>query len=504
MVLSEILYPAANDSMPFSLFKEILVIANKGEHNNTIFYAQVTLECEASQMDRIVWVDEFTWSWETKIAVQQSNQSGLLFSLTCMDSGRAPFLVISDGEVRIEVSVVFLSDDRKVMGDFAQHFYLRKPNVPSFVNGDWETPLNHADNHFDASQNLDSTAPAETAADPWPDDQCGDDDAAGDAPVDWSAYDVQQHGEHFPDEVWAEDPARWLDWMPRGAAAAGRRLFGAHHPRGGSAAPPRRRARAPAHAFRFPAVALSLPHREDRRRHTAALLRGLGFANVSFPRAAPADAVDVPALLRAGAVTADGVRRIAARHGARAVRPYVANAVGRARALAAAAAAAAAPLFAVFEDDLAPGAGPAATNRRIAAALRALPPDADALYLEACAEACAELRYSARRPGLARAAAPYCGAAAVWTARGARRAAALLAPAFAGIDDMLAELVAGGRLRVYLALPGLLFQERARARMRTRARAKTREREEARERPTQHASERARSLCAHAHAHSPP
>jgi hypothetical protein len=324
-----------------------------------------------------------------------------------------------------------------------------------------------------------SAAPelAETAADRFaerPNDNDCDDHTT--VPVDWATYDVHQHGERISGEVWAEDPARWLDWMPRGAAAAGRRLFHDHRPRGGPGTPHRPSASPPAHAFSFPAIALSLPHRADRRRHTAALLRSLGFTNVSFPRATPADAVDVPALLRAGAVTADGIRRIAVRHGARAVRPYIANAVCRARALAAAVDAAT-PLFAVFEDDLAAGAGPAATNCRIAAALRALPPDADALYLEACAEACAELRYSTHRPGLARAAAPYCGAAVVWTARGARRAAALLAPAFAGIDDMLAELIAGERLRVYLALPGLLFQERcalAKARAEnTRARARS-------------------------------
>jgi hypothetical protein len=466
MVLSEIIYPAANDSIPITLFKEIIVIADNEDQHTPISYAQVTLESIASEMDRIVWIDDFTWSWEREVANAHLNQSGSLFYLTCTESGRAPFLDISNDNILIEVTVVFLNEDRKVLSNHAHRFFIRKPYVPSFVDDALDVTLN-ADPYSDAALNCDATVHAGTTSDPsaaWPDDNCEDDDtAAADEPVDWAAYDVQQHGEHIPGEVWAEDPARWLDWMPRGAAAAGRCLFHAHHPRGGGgggAPPPRRPAPPPPPAFRFPSVVLSLPHRGDRRRHTAALLRGLGFANVSFPRGAPADAVDVPALLRAGAVTADGIRRIAARHGARAVRPYVANAVGRARALAAAAAAAAAPLLAVFEDDLAAGAGPAATGRRIAAALRALPPDADALYLEACAEACAELRYSARRPGLARAAAPYCGAAAVWTARGARRAAALLAPAFAGIDDMLAELVAGGRLRVYLALPGLLFQVR--------------------------------------------
>ena len=98
----------------------------------------------------------------------------------------------------------------------------------------------------------------------------------------------------------------------------------------------------------------------------------------------------------------------------------------------------------MFEDDLVAGACPAETNRRIAAALRELPPDADVLYLEACAEECGALRYSAHRPSLARASRPYCSAGLIFTARGARRVAALCTPVTAGFDDMMPELVARG------------------------------------------------------------
>jgi hypothetical protein len=105
------------------------------------------------------------------------------------------------------------------------------------------------------------------------------------------------------------------------------------------------------------------------------------------------------------------------------------------------------------------GACPAETNRRIAAALRELPPDADVLYLEACAEQCGSLRLSERRPGLARASRPMCSAGMVFTPRGARRIAALCAPITAGFDDMMPELVARHGVEAYLAVPGALYQD---------------------------------------------
>ena len=105
-----------------------------------------------------------------------------------------------------------------------------------------------------------------------------------------------------------------------------------------------------------------------------------------------------------------------------------------------------------------------APRRRTAAspppcALRELPPDADVLYLEACAEECGALRYSAHRPSLARASRPYCSAGLIFTARGARRVAALCTPVTAGFDDMMPELVARGWVAAYLALQGVLHQD---------------------------------------------
>jgi hypothetical protein len=196
--------------------------------------------------------------------------------------------------------------------------------------------------------------------------------------------------------------------------------------------------------FDFPVFVMNLQHRTDKRRHTEKLLCDLGFSNVSFPPTTRADDVDIAALVQAGVVSARAIPRIIGEHGPGALRPYVATAVDRVRALARAAADGHA-LLGLFEDDLVAGACPAETNRRIAAALRELPPDADLLYLEACYERCGALRYSARRPGLARASRPYCSAGLIFTARGARRVAALCAPITAGFDDMLPELVARWR-----------------------------------------------------------
>jgi hypothetical protein len=224
----------------------------------------------------------------------------------------------------------------------------------------------------------------------------------------------------------------------------------------------------------FPVFVMNVKHRTDKRRHMEALLRDLGFSNVSFPSTTLADDLDVASLISAGAVSEHAIQNIVGRHSAGALRPYIAIAVDRVRAIARGATDGC-PLFGVFEDDLLAGACPAETNRRIAAALRELPPDADALYNEACFESCGALRYSAHRPHLALADTPYCAAAMVFTARGARRIADLCTPVTGRFDsdDMMPDLVSRRKLTAYLALPGVLTRPASgaptRAGRRTRA-----------------------------------
>ena len=137
----------------------------------------------------------------------------------------------------------------------------------------------------------------------------------------------------------------------------------------------------------------------------------------------------------------------------------------------------------LLEDDLLPGsADVGALRRRLQETLRLLPPSADMLYLEYCFETCSHLRYpppqaradgyaghypdgyerhyasASGRAGIARAYAPSCCAAVYFTARGARRVAALILPAFDVIDRMYQYLVHAGLLEAYVAVPPLFYQ----------------------------------------------
>ncbi len=62
-------------------------------------------------------------------------------------------------------------------------------------------------------------------------------------------------------------------------------------------------------------------------------------------------------------------------------------------------------------------------------------------------------------PSAPRASRPYCAAGLIFTARSARRIAALCTPVTAGFDDMMSELVAREEVAAYLALPGVLHQD---------------------------------------------
>jgi hypothetical protein len=98
-----------------------------------------------------------------------------------------------------------------------------------------------------------------------------------------------------------------------------------------------------------------------------------------------------------------------------------------------------------------------------------VPVTADMLYLEFCFETCQQLRYSHRHsnrhsdrycatPLLARAYAPSCSAAILFTAKGAARIAELTLPVFDVIDRMYQSLIVSGLVEAYVATPPIFYQ----------------------------------------------
>ena len=108
-----------------------------------------------------------------------------------------------------------------------------------------------------------------------------------------------------------------------------------------------------------------------------------------------------------------------------------------------------------------------------------VPRSADMVYLEFCFETCEELRYLTRAAGgemgpgrgggqksgegvgglLARAYAPSCSAAVLFTAKGARKVSTLAWPIFDVIDRMYQFLVFTGLVEAYVVTPPLFYQD---------------------------------------------
>ena len=202
----------------------------------------------------------------------------------------------------------------------------------------------------------------------------------------------------------------------------------------------------------FPIFVMNLPHRRDRRNSAQQQLTAAGFVNLSFPltthwKNATADVIS--------RWMAEGMVFRRDSHPS-ATTPYEANAVDQLRAMKRALAEGH-ELFGIFEDDLAPAALPAGANRRIRAALAALPPDADMLYLDYCSEDCDRARYSPAAPALLRASHPAGAAAILFTRAGAARVLRACLPVWDAVDAMYRRLIAAGALTAYLAhLPAFL------------------------------------------------
>ena len=111
-------------------------------------------------------------------------------------------------------------------------------------------------------------------------------------------------------------------------------------------------------AFDVPAYVMNLARRPDRREHSAALLRALGFSRVVFPETIAAAELDVQGALAQGWLTPESLRgfddRVHLRRDS-AKRAYIANTIGHLSALRQGVGSGS-EVFLVLEDDLLPAA----------------------------------------------------------------------------------------------------------------------------------------------------
>jgi hypothetical protein len=186
----------------------------------------------------------------------------------------------------------------------------------------------------------------------------------------------------------------------------------------------------------------------DRLRHMQALTHDMGWLHVSFPRTAKWSDLNLQHLVESGVVSPllqtrfDEYREGIDQKGQM---MYVANAMDQVSQVRAAAEKGQAVI--VLEDDLLLSDSVSATRETLARVFDEIPDTADVVYLEFCFETCDQLRY---RPGayptraasrLARAYAPSCSAAVLFTAKGARKVGSLAWPIFDVIDRMYQYLV---------------------------------------------------------------
>ena len=230
-------------------------------------------------------------------------------------------------------------------------------------------------------------------------------------------------------------------------------------------------------ALDVPAYVMNLARRQDRRQHSAALLRALGVRRVVFPETIPAAELDVQAVLAQGWLTPESLRGMHDRVHLRAdsaKRAYIANTIGHLSALRKGVDSGS-EVFLVLEDDLLPAAPLLKVRERLQEMLGALlaapgpAPAADMLYLEYCFEACNQTHLHRRRcwdngagapaSWLVQARQPVCSGAIAYTRAGAQRVLEQCVPIFDGIDGMLPALIANGSLRALAAAPPLFYQD---------------------------------------------
>jgi hypothetical protein len=228
-------------------------------------------------------------------------------------------------------------------------------------------------------------------------------------------------------------------------------------------------------AFDVPAYVMNLARRPDRREHSAALLRALGFSRVVFPETISAAELDVQGALAQGWLTPESLRgfddRVHLRRDS-AKRAYIANTIGHLSALRQGVGSGS-EVFLVLEDDLLPAAPLLKVRERLQDMLdeigAAQHGGADMLYLEYCFEACNQTHLRRHRrwhngagapaSWLVQAHNPLCSGAIAYTRAGAQRVLEHCVPIFDGIDGMLPALVSNGSLRALAAAPPLFYQD---------------------------------------------
>jgi hypothetical protein len=228
-------------------------------------------------------------------------------------------------------------------------------------------------------------------------------------------------------------------------------------------------------AFDVPAYVMNLARRPDRREHSAALLRALGFSRVVFPETISAAELDVQGALAQGWLTPESLRgfddRVHLRRDS-AKRAYIANTIGHLSALRQGVGSGS-EVFLVLEDDLLPAAPLLKVRERLQDMLdeigAAQHEGADMLYLEYCFEACNQTHLHRHRrwhngvgapaSWLVQAHNPLCSGAIAYTRAGAQRVLEHCVPIFDGIDGMLPALVSNGSLRALAAAPPLFYQD---------------------------------------------
>jgi hypothetical protein len=429
-----IIYPTMNEALHVATFRLIVVDFRKMVAGSiSSFFVHVRCEDE-EDVNLIEWDEDFKWVQKGLIP---NSGPPTIMALRLMQNGSAPILRITG-----EKPVVLICD---VVAFDIHDNALTRGSTRFSIRNRWTSSRHYADLDGRMEDICDTFESGSTSA-------AFDDSFVSPHPI-WSEYHVDQRGITYQSESWEVAQEDTRNWISYAAMAAGRYVFESHSGNANLCDD-----QILENDFDFPVFVMNLQHRTDKRMHMKKLLCELGFSNVAFPTTTHADDLDISSLILSEAVSAQAITGIIGPHGVAALRPYVANTIDRVRTLERAAADGH-PLFGVFEDDLVAGACPSETNRRIAAALRELPPDADVLYLEACYEQCGALRCSAQRPSLARVSEPHCAAGMIFTARGARRVAALCTPITAGFDDMMPELVALRKINAYLAMPGVLYQD---------------------------------------------
>ena len=221
-----------------------------------------------------------------------------------------------------------------------------------------------------------------------------------------------------------------------------------------------------------PVFVLNLECRQDRKDHMLAILKGVGFSNVTVFKAISYEQLDWDSLVAEGRIDDSNesaflpfslawTRR---RKGVDTAIRFVGNAYSHFE-IHLEAMRTQLPVYAIVEDDLLPASSHAEVNRRILAALDEWPADGDLLYLELCFESCQNppsIAYSTHHPSLDsiyKSARPYCTAAVVYRQKAVPTILRTIGQAFASIDGMLSRLVREGVLNAYAATLLPFFQD---------------------------------------------